>query len=837
MPAPASTKTFEALGSFYLGRKYDLAAEQLTAEPVLYDSRDLVTHGVIVGMTGSGKTGLGITLLEEALIDGIPVIAIDPKGDLANLLLTFPNLAADDFKPWVDSDEAARQSKSVDAFAAEEAEKWKKGLADWGQDGARIAKLRETVDFAVYTPGSRAGIPVSILKSFAAPPASERDDDERMAEAVTTTATSVLTLLGVDADPVQSREHILLSAILNQAWRAGEDLDLAAIIQKIQKPPFAKVGVLDIEGFYPEKDRFGLAMRLNGLLAAPSFSIWLEGEPLDIARMLMSPTSGKTGGKPRCAIVSIAHLSDTERMFFVTLLLNQVVSWMRAQSGTTSLRALLYMDEVAGYMPPVSNPPSKAALLLLMKQARAYGLGVVLATQNPVDLDYKGLSNAGTWFLGRLQTERDKARLLDGLEGALASHAAAFDRAETDRALSALPKRVFFMHDVHEDAPVIMQTRWAMSYLRGPLTREQLRAFKPAQPAEPAKGARGESPVSSGSSDMNSSGAATAAGAATGGVGAVSAGSGAGRSGGSSSQPVLPPGVEQFYVPMRGRTAAGQAVQYEPSLWARATVRFADTKLGVDVTHTVTRIVPFGAGAVVVDWDNSQEADVPAEDLETMPEQPPYFAPLPAAAAKAASYQAWLRDYSRWLYQTQELTLLSDEATGLASKPEESEAEFRARVQLAVREERDGEKEKLRRKYAPKTAAMLEKIRRAEGAVQREEEQASQTKLQTTVSIGSSILGALLGRKVISAGNIGRATTAARGMGRNMKESGDVKRAQENVNELKAQLANLEGELEAELAGLEAGAPSATRTLAKVTIKPKKTHIAAERVVLVWNPA
>jgi hypothetical protein len=813
MSDPASTKTFEALGSFYLGRKYDLSAEQLTAEPVLYDSRDLVTHGVIVGMTGSGKTGLGITLLEEALIDSIPVIAIDPKGDLANLLLTFPNLAPDDFKPWVDADEAARQQQTVDAFAADEAAKWKKGLADWGQDGARIAKLRETVDFAVYTPGSRAGIPVSILKSFAAPPAAERDDDERMAEAVTTTATSVLTLLGVDADPVQSREHILLAAILNHAWRAGEDLDLAGIIQKIQTPPFTRVGVLDLEAFYPEKDRFGLAMRLNGLLAAPSFAIWLEGQPLDIASMLMSPS-----GKPRCAIVSIAHLSDTERMFFVTLLLNQAVSWMRAQSGTTSLRALLYMDEVAGYMPPVSNPPSKAALLLLMKQARAYGLGVVLATQNPVDLDYKGLSNAGTWFLGRLQTERDKARLLDGLEGALASHSAAFDRAETDRALSSLPKRVFFMHDVHEDGPVILQTRWAMSYLRGPLTREQLRAFKPAQPAAPAPAVAAAPPPASFTPPRAA--APTSSDDSK-----------------SSTQPVLPPGVEQFYVPMRERVAAGDAVQYEPSLYARATVRFADTKRGVDVTRTVTRIVPFGSGAVVVDWDASAEADVPAEDLETTPEHPPYFAPLPAAAAKAASYQAWLRDYSRWLYQTQELTLLSDEATGLASKPEESEAEFRARVQLAVREERDAEKEKLRRKYAPKTATMLEKIRRAEDAVKREEEQASQTKLQTTVSIGSSILGALLGRKVISAGNIGRATTAARGMGRNMKEAGDVKRAQENVDALKAQLANLEGELEAELAGLEATAPSATRTFASVTIKPKKTHIAAERVVLVWNPA
>ena len=590
------------------------------------------------------------------------------------------------------------------------------------------------------------------------------------------------------------------------------------------------MGVLDLEAFYPEKDRFGLAMRLNGLLAAPSFAIWLEGQPLDIASMLMSPA-----GKPRCAIVSIAHLSDTERMFFVTLLLNQMVSWMRAQSGTTSLRALLYMDEVAGYMPPVANPPSKAALLLLMKQARAYGLGVVLATQNPVDLDYKGLSNAGTWFLGRLQTERDKARLLDGLEGALASHSAAFDRAETDRALSALPKRVFFMHDVHEDGPVIMQTRWAMSYLRGPLTREQLRAFKPAQPAAPAPAAASAQARLHAHLQRRRHRRSRP------------------RLRESRRPPLPPRGSAMTRSRRRSRCcrrassssmcrcvdagAAGEAVQYEPSLYARATVRFADTKRGVDVTRTVTRIVPFGSGAVVVDWDAAEEADVPAEDLETTPEHPPYFAPLPAAAAKAASYQAWLRDYSRWLYQTQELTLLSDEATGLASKPDESEAEFRARVQLAVREERDAEKEKLRRKYAPKTATMLEKIRRAEDAVKREEEQASQTKLQTTVSIGSSILGALLGRKVISAGNIGRATTAARGMGRNMKEAGDIKRAQENVDALKAQLANLEGELEAELAGQEAAAPSATRTFASVTIKPKKTHIAAERVVLVWNPA
>ena len=473
----SATALYEKLGVFYLGKPFDLATNTLGSEPVLYDSKDLVTHAVIVGMTGSGKTGLGLSLIEEAAMDGVPVLAIDPKGDLGNLLLTFPNLAPGDFKPWVDPDEANRRGVTVDAFAEQEAASWKKGLEAWGQDGERIARLRANADFAIYTPGSRAGRPVSILESFNAPAEAEREDTERMAEAVTTTATSVLTLLGVDADPVQSREHILLSAVLNDAWCKGENLDLAAIIHRIQQPPFTRVGVLDLEAFFPEKDRFALAMRVNGLLAAPSFALWLEGEPLDIATMLYTPE-----GKPRVAIVSIAHLSDQERMFFLTLLLNRVVSWMRAQSGTSSLRAMLYLDEVAGYMPPVANPPSKQALLLLMKQARAFGLGVVLATQNPIDIDYKGLSNAGTWFLGRLQTERDKARLLDGLEGALSGQGATFDRGETERILSSLQKRTFFLHDVHEDGPVIFQTRWAMSYLRGPLTKDQIKLLSPAPP-------------------------------------------------------------------------------------------------------------------------------------------------------------------------------------------------------------------------------------------------------------------------------------------------------------------------------------------------------------------
>ncbi|MGB3398923.1 MAG: hypothetical protein WBA34_01985, partial [Candidatus Deferrimicrobiaceae bacterium] len=473
---------FEKLGVLYLGREFDLAKNVLKEDLVLYDSRDLVTHAVCVGMTGSGKTGLCIGLLEEALIANVPAIVVDPKGDLANLLLTFPDLTADDFLPWINEEEARRKGISPQEYAAKQADLWKKGLAEWGQDGARIRKLKNSAEFTIYTPGSTAGLPVSILKSFAFPGKAVTDDSELLGERIATTVTSLLNLLGIEADPIQSREHILLSTILNTSWKQGQDLDLAGFIQAIQSPPVARIGVFDLESFFPSKDRFALAMKLNNLLAAPGFSAWLEGDPLDIDRMFYT-----SEGKPRVSIFSIAHLNDTERMFFVSLLLTQLLGWMRSQSGTTSLRTLFYMDEIFGYFPPVANPPSKAPLLTLLKQARAFGLGIVLATQNPVDLDYKGLSNTGTWFLGRLQTERDKERVLDGLEGAAAGGAGRFDRKRMEQILAGLGQRVFLMNNVHEDAPVVFQTRWVMSYLRGPLTRTQIKQLMdPVKSSQPA---------------------------------------------------------------------------------------------------------------------------------------------------------------------------------------------------------------------------------------------------------------------------------------------------------------------------------------------------------------
>ena len=460
---------FEKLGAFYLGKRYDTEADKLTDELVLYDSKDLTTHAVIIGMTGSGKTGLGIGILEEAALDHIPVIAIDPKGDMGNLLLTFPKLAADDFRPWVNPRTAMDKGQTVDQFAAGQAALWKKGLGEWGQTGERIAQLRKNVDLNIYTPGSNSGLPVSVLQSFSAPDQSLIDDIDLYRERVQSTATGILTLLDIDADPVASREHILISRLLDNAWREGRSLDVPTLIGEIQNPPITKVGVMNLDAFFPARDRFALAMRLNNLLAAPGFEAWMQGTPLNAKNLLYTEE-----GKPRISIMSIAHLDDAQRMFFVSMLLNELIAWMRAQQGTSSLRAILYMDEIFGYMPPIANPPSKNLFLTLLKQARAYGLGLVLATQNPVDLDYKGLSNTGTWFIGRLQTERDKARVMEGLEGASGG---SFNKQDMERTIAGLGKRRFLLHNVHEDEAVVFNTRWVMSYLAGPLTRDHIRSL------------------------------------------------------------------------------------------------------------------------------------------------------------------------------------------------------------------------------------------------------------------------------------------------------------------------------------------------------------------------
>ncbi|MDH7561583.1 MAG: ATP-binding protein [bacterium] len=790
---------FEKLGVFYLGRLYDLEKKARRDELLLYDSKDLVTHAVCVGMTGSGKTGLCIGLLEEAALDGIPAIIVDPKGDLPNLLLTFPELSPAEFLPWITEDDARTRGLSAEEYAREQAELWKKGLAEWGQDGARIRRLREAADFAIYTPGSTVGLPVSIIASFAAPPQEIVDDSELLRERVNTTVTSLLNLMGIEADPLQSREHILLSNILDRAWRQRQDMELAALIQAIQSPPMRKIGVFDVESFFPTKERFALAMRLNNLLAAPGFETWLEGEALDIGRILYTPE-----GKPRMAIFSIAHLNDAERMFFVSLLLSQLLGWMRTQSGTSTLRALFYMDEIFGYFPPVANPPAKAPLMTLLKQARAFGLGIVLATQNPVDLDYKGLANAGTWFIGRLQTDRDKQRLLDGLEGA--NLGSAFDRKRMEQTLASLGKRIFLMNNVHEKEPVIFETRWAMSYLRGPMTRTQIKQLmeerKKAVPVVQEVSGR----------------ALTARRQA-------------------ATRPALPPDIPGYFLPVRRGQPGGTLLRYEPRLLGLAKVYYLDRKLEIDSEQTAALLATMPERPALVDWDGAEPVAIAEAELQrAAADEQAVFGELPAEATKRANYPEWQKDLQEWLFRKHTLQLLRSPSLGLVSKPGETARDFRIRLQLAAHEQRDEMVERLRQKYAARMTSLQERVRRAEWALQREVEQAKQQKMQTALSLGTTLLGAFVGRKAISHSTLGRATTAARGASRAMKEEQDVRRAQENLEQVRQQLAELEQQLAREIEEMQARTDPMNERLETVVLRPRKTDVNVSLIALAWVP-
>lgn len=798
---------YEKLGVFYLGRTFDLDAGAATDELVLYDSRDLVTHAVCVGMTGSGKTGLCIGLLEEAAIDGIPAIVIDPKGDLGNLLLTFPGLSPGEFVPWVNPDDARRKGLSPEQFAAEQAALWTRGLADWHQDAARIQRLRGAADFAIYTPGSSAGIPLSILSSFHPPDASLRADRDLYRERITTSATSILGLAGIQGDPLRSREHILLAALIDAAWQADRPIDLGTLIHQVQSPPIERVGVMEIETFFPADDRMALAMRLNALAASPAFAAWMEGEPLDIASLLSTPE-----GRPRISIISIAHLGDAERMFFVSLLLEQMLAWTRRQSGTTSLRALLYMDEIAGYCPPVASVPSKAPLLTLMKQARAFGVGIVLATQNPVDLDYKGLSNAGTWFIGRLQTDRDKQRLLDGLEGAASGAESRFDRAEMDRLLSSLRSRVFLMNNVHDAHPTVFETRWVMSYLRGPLTRDQIRTLmdsrRPAKssPPPPPPPLPRPSPTPADSAPLDCH---------------------------SSKRPALPASITQVFLPTQANAGP---VRYTPAVIGSAVVHFSDRALGVEHDVRTIRLARFESGPVPVDFERSEQLDRTEEDLDSEPLANASFADLPPEGAKVGSFTQWKRDFADHLFRTHRLQLLRSPALGLTSRPAEPERDFRARLVMAAREHRDQNVQALRARYAPKIAALEERLRTAEQTVETQKAQARSARLSSAISFGTAVLSAVLGKKKVTSTNATRAGTAARSANRAARESSDVERAQENAQAIRQRIAAMHTEIEAEIAEITAAVDPTREPLETVVIHPKKTHIKVRLLGLAWVP-
>ena len=794
---------FEKLGAFYLGREYDMAKREGTVNNVLYDSRDLCTHAVVVGMTGSGKTGLCVGLLEEAGMDNIPSIVIDPKGDISNLLLTFPNLTPEEFRPWIDEGQAARKGVSPEVYATNEADKWKAGLAKWGQDGERIRKLRDNVEMRVYTPGSTAGRPMTILKSFSAPSEQVINDSEALLDRVSSATSGLLALLGIDADPIRSREHILISKILENAWSQSRDLDLGKLIGEIQTPPFERVGIMEIDAFFSKKDRQELAMTLNNLLASPTFSSWLEGEPLDIKKMLHTDE-----GKPCISIVSISHLSDQERMFFVTILLNEVLSWMRSQPGTSSLRAMLYMDEVYGYFPPTANPPSKKPMLTLLKQARAFGLGCVLATQNPVDLDYKGLSNAGTWFLGRLQTERDKARVLEGLEGASTQAGSKFNRGEMEKTLAGLGSRVFLMNNVHDDEPVVFETRWVMSYLRGPLTRNQLQKLVKSDPNyDPEKIAQSLKPRRPESEREEKIEPQI------------------------DQRQLVPDDVKQIFVEPQRRLSSDHRLIYRPSLLGRGRLHFVKSTYDVDQWEERSFLASVTDGKLPNEiWD---EAELLEErlDIEMEAEEGVQFAKVPSDLQKNKNFKTWSKELKEFLYRGQKLEIWKCKALKQYSEPGESLGDFKVRLEQMVSEKRDDETEKLRKKYASKFATLRGRIRRAEDKLELEEDQYKQSRMSSVFSVGSTLMGALLGRK-----STRNASSSMRSVGRQSKEKADIARAKDNLEDLQVEFEDLEHAFNDAVDELAEKLSIDNLEFEDLQVTPRKSDISIEEFAVCWLP-
>jgi hypothetical protein len=782
-------------GTFYLGGVIEPGSGDRTGAPVLYEAGDLTTHGVIVGMTGSGKTGLGVGLLEEALLSGIPALILDPKGDMGNLLLNFPAFRPEDFRPWIDEAEASREGIGPDELAAMTADMWKNGLAGWELGPDRMRELGMRAGLTIYTPGSSAGVPINILGSLTAPEGNFDEDAETYRDEIEGYVQSLLTLAGIESDPVSGPEHILLATIIEDAWKKGSGLDLAGLINGILTPPIRKLGVFDLDTFFPEKDRRDLALRLNGLVASPSFAAWLEGMPLDIGDLL------HRDGKPQGAIVYMAHLSDAERQFVVTLLLSKLVTWMRRQSGTSDLRALVYMDEVFGFCPPTANPPSKKPILTILKQARAFGVGMVLSTQNPVDLDYKAMSNAGTWMIGRLQTERDKARILEGLQSA----SGGTDAGTFDTLISGLGKRQFVLHSTRAKAPSVFTTRWVMSYLKGPLTREEVKTL--TGEVEPAESPRP---------------AATAAAPEI----------------ADDATPVAPPvanGIAVSYLdpatPWAGEVGADPSgATLEPA--AVATVQLLYDDQYADVNHQETfEAIIHPIGPVVTDANLHAVDHDPRDFRAEAPSGAAYR--LTDVDLGAASFwkglETSLRDH---LVRNRTVQVFKNPGLKLYSRVGESREGFATRCAAAAEDAADADIAKLKDTYATRIGRVQDQMRDAERRVRELEGNVSSRRQQEMLSGAGDLLGALLGGRRRSS-SLSRAASR-RTQTRQTEQRLDT--AQEKLADKMTELAELEDDLAGDVVGITAKWSDIAGAVEEVDIPLEQSDVDVRPLSLVWIP-
>lgn len=817
-------------GEFYLGRSYDPAKAQTTEKAQLYDPADLTTHAVVVGMTGSGKTGLCIDMLEEAALNGIPALMVDPKGDITNALLHFPDLLPQDFLPWVNPDQARQDGKSVEQAAADTAKMWREGLAQWEIQPERIQALKDSAEFAIYTPGSNSGIPVSILASFEAPQLPWEENSEELREMISGTVTAILGLVGLqNIDPVRSREHILLSNIFENAWKEGKDLDLGELIMQTQTPPFQKLGVFDVNTFFPEKDRFGLAMSLNSILAAPSFQTWIEGQPLNVQQLLYAPD-----GRPKHSVFYIAHLNDAERMFFVTLLFSAIESWMRLQSGTTNLRAITYFDEIFGYMPPLGNPPSKTLMLRMLKQARAFGVGLVLVTQNPVDIDYKALSNAGTWLIGKLQTDQDKQRLLDGLEGAMSGN---LDRKGYDKLISTLGKRVFLLHNVHDKPGQLFQTRWAMNYLAGPLTRAQIPALNQLagaqlKPASAPTAAAVHRPPAAGAT------AATSAAPERAREPRPSAGGTW-----TSTRPAAPLGVMEYFLPanqsfnqaLKGATKTplvgvqNQGLVYRPVLLAQASIRFLNRQYGLDFEQQSAALVREPDRRGVVRWEDYPAEPFDPRGLDQNPDPSARFALLDAPLSDAKILKALEKDFLDWAYRAARVTVRANAALKVFSGPEESQSDFNKKCQEAAQRGRQDELTKIETSFASKIKTVTTKLQAEERELARDESRHSARKMDELGSAAQTVIGLFGGRKRSLSSSITKRRMTS-------EAKAEVDESVEAIADFKKQIQELEKDKQQALADVNQRWDELVAQASEVTVTPLKKDVLLDLFGIAWLP-
>jgi hypothetical protein len=771
---------YEKAGLFYLGKDVDRERFESTEVLTLLKNKNFTTHAAIIGMTGSGKTGLGVGIIEEAAIDNIPSIVIDPKGDMGNLCLTEPAFKAENFAPWV-ADEAASKGEEVMAYAAKTASFWKEGIESWGQTSERVARF-DRVQKTIYTPGSQSGVPIDLMSSLALPDSEILQDSDNFASYLKSSVMGLLSLIGIEADPLDSKEYILLSQIIAKSWREERSLSIEELVGRIVNPPFKKIGVLPLESFYPDKERFRFATKFNAVIASPNFSNWLSGEALDIQKLLYDEE-----GKAKIAIFSISHLNDDERMFFVTLLLNKYIAWMRLQSGSNRLRTLLYMDEIYGFFPPTKNPPSKEPMITLLKQARAYGIGVVLSTQNPVDLDYKGLSNIGTWCIGRLQTIQDVNRVIDGLGGKMDS---SFDKKEIATLLANLKKRTFFLKSAHLEDIRLFGTRWVLSYLKGPLKKAEITRLMEDQKV-----------VATPTSSMQTT-AAKVSGSAYKRVNTVDS------------------SIDQYYeVDMTGQH------RYRPYLAANTEVYYHDGRRGIEITEVGSMYLDV-EGMQSLDWE---EAEVEELDFSKLPMTEPTdatYAAVPECVTEDKALKSSRRELIDHLYQSSKLEMYRCKALRLESEADQELSDFKVTVQGELDERKEEKLEKLKEQYEKKEKRLLDQLSRAKARVEKEKGD----QMSSLLNVGASLLGALFGRA--TATKIG--TTISRSS-RAYKERGDVSRAEEKVTEIEEKIYDLETELEEKIEALSEDYSLDNYEIESFSIKPKKRDVSVEAIGILWR--